>query len=227
MTATFDLISVNWNEEQARVWLHWVKRHCPTAAVHLVKDTKPVPWCWSSGKLNCFKYDDFQTDRIIYLDTDTIVTKDLEFVFDEMGDCCVGLSSDIEIYKFHKVMRKQVESFSAFYDYNWPPKAWSSGMMVLKGMDPMELHEGWMHTMLFPPFRKIFPRHQLLDEIALGLWLTNWLPKEDMIWDIPKPVHGNVIKKPDFGGAKVPAVIHYHKPERLKRNGMDKWLKIP
>ena len=93
---SYEIITVDWNPEQTRIWRYWVNKHCPTAKVYTIQDTKPVPWCWSGGKINCFLYG-FETDRVMYMDTDTIVTRDLEPLFEMMGDAKISVSRDIPL----------------------------------------------------------------------------------------------------------------------------------
>jgi len=221
----YEIITVNWQPKQTAIWLHYVEKNCPDAKVYTIPDDKPVPWCWSGGKINCFAWP-FETKRVIYLDTDTLVTRDLGFVFDEMQGACIGLSSEIEIFKFHITMRPQVEKFGKRgYEYNWPPCAFSSGMMVLKGYDATALYAGWLNTMQWPPFLELFGKHTLADEIGLGLWLAHDLESADDVWHIPVEVHGNVLGgKTHFGKVETPAVIHYHKEARLRKAGLGKWL---
>ena len=90
----YDIVSVGWNKRQADIWLYYINKHCPEAHVTLIPDNRPIPWCWSSGKIDCFKQK-FKTDKIIYMDTDCIVTADLFHIFKDMGNCIIGLSDKI------------------------------------------------------------------------------------------------------------------------------------
>ena len=219
---TYEIISCDWNKEQTVLWMRWIIKNCPTANIYTIPDTTPVPGCWSCGKLNCFTHE-FETDRIMYMDTDTIVTRDLEPLWDEMGDCKFAASSKIPLFRLETGKRKQINDARKQMNFKHDPIGWSSGMLMLKGYDPKRLYEGWIKIMRSPDFQRGFGRNQLTEEFALSLFMACEFEKEE-IWDIPLEVHGNICGGRHFGGAKVPAVIHYHKPVRLRKEGLGEYL---
>ena len=221
----YEIITVDWNPEQTRIWRYWIAKHCPTAKVYTIPDTKPVPWCWSGGKLDCFLYG-FKGNRVMYMDTDVIVTHDLEPVWDMMGDCKFAASSKIPLYRMERSKRVQINGIREHIDFKHSPIGWSSGMLMMKGYDPEALHEGWKGMMDFPPFQAGFKGHQMTEEFALSLFMAHEFEREE-IWDIPLEVHGNIVgKRMFFGEATVPWVLHYHKPQRLKRHKLEAYLDV-
>ena len=225
---TYDIISCSWHYQQTKVWLHHVRKHCPDAAIHLIPDSKPVPWCWSGGKLDCFSYDKFKTNRVIYMDTDTIVTKDLDFVFDDMEDRKVGLSSRIEIKPFDKQNHgiKWIQKMSRHCNWHFRPIHYSSGMMVFKDTSLYDLWQPWFSMMFYKPFLEICKGYALAEEASLA-FVVPQLYKEEEIYHIPYETHGNLLGgRKWFGGAEYAAVIHYHKTIRLKKHGLEKFLEI-
>lgn len=221
-TPTYDIITVRWNEPQYKVWRHWVDRTCPTAKVHWIPDTKPFPWNWAGGKVPCFDYG-FDTRRVIYIDTDTIVTHDLEPVFEMMGDCKVGASYQIPKYVFQKMYKKEIENLKPMIPYKFPPISVSSGMIVTT--EPDVLYEAWAGIKNFAAVKRAFGKHRQFNEFTLSLALT-WLYERDEVWDIPLEIHGNIISKRYFGNCMEPWVIHYHRPERLINQRLGKWLDV-
>ena len=219
-TPTYDLITVRWKEDQYRVWRHWVDKTCPTARVHWIPDTKPFPWNWAGGKVPCFDYG-FETGRVIYMDTDTIVTHDLEPVFDMMGDCKVGASYQIPKYSFQGRKKGDLRTLNKMIPYKFQPNSVSSGMIIT--LEPDALYQAWYAMNTFPAVRRAFGKDRPFNEYTLSMTLT-WLYEKDEVWDIPLEVHGNIISKTDFGNCDIPWVIHYHKPERLEKKGFGKWL---
>ena len=221
---TYEIIAVDWNKEQTRIWRHHVEKWCPGARITTIPDTRPIPHCWSSGKLACFSYS--ENPNLIYMDTDVIVTHDLKDVFDLMGDAKIGVSFGIQLNRFEKQKSRQIAELKEGIGYRWPPIGVSSGLMVLKGVDPSVVYDGWMTMMEYPPFRTAFKRARLEEEYALSLWLAHAYDRDE-IYDIPLSVHGNICGGRHFGGVAVPWAIHYHKPERLKKYGMGGYLNIP
>ena len=213
----YDITSVDWNPEQTKLWLHYVKKNCPEAYVTLIPDEKPVPWCWSGGKLNCFRQK-FETDKIIYIDTDTIVTEDLGFIFANMGDNWLGLSSKIPLIPFNKRpdMKKKLAHLGKL------PIHYSSGMVSLNGISGAQAEQFtglWEEIMT--ELKKIIGKEHYMDEIALS-----YVASLAAVWDILLEVHGNICRKKYFGSAETPSVIHYHRTKRLDQAGMGGYLCI-
>jgi hypothetical protein len=228
LTHLYDIVTCDWNAEQTRIWRHYVEKNCPDANIVTVPDEKPVPWCWSGGKLNCFRDPSlFRTDRIIYLDTDTIVTEDLGFVFKEMGRAKIGLSHKIEVLKIHIRKKDKVRALAGCFAARSPLEHPSSGMIILKGTSPRDLYDGWFGVMEYRPFVRQFKGFPLADEASLMFWVSSYfLPHE--VWDIPLQIHANLRKKGhlDSGGRNVPSVIHYHAAKRLISHGLGGYLRV-
>jgi len=228
--STYDLVTVDWNHNQTRLWLYHVRKHCPTANIVLVPDTKLFPWNWSSGKLACF----FEPEgvkhpsRFIYMDTDTIVTRDLEEAFDLQGDAPLGMSSAIpgmvSMSRWSKVQRGR-EMLDAEFGLGRDnqPVHFSSGFMVLKNTSAEDLGEKWRSAMEYPPLRRQFSRHRCYEEIALSYVVA---ADRTPVWHMPLEIHGNILRKCYFGNAREPLVIHYHKPERLRAQKLGGYLAI-
>ena len=222
---SYEIVTVDWNKKQTRVWRHWVNKYCPTAKIRTIPDTKPIPWCWSGGKISCFNYW-FETDRIIYLDTDTIVTHDLEPLFDMMGDCKFAASSKIPLYRLEERNKREIMELEGQIEFKHPPIGWSSGMLMLKGYDPERLYDGWKGMMEWPLYPSRFRGHQLSDEFAMAFFMAHEFERDE-IWDIPLEIHGNIVgKRTFFGDAEVPWVLHYHKPQRLERHKLEHYLDV-
>jgi alpha-N-acetylglucosamine transferase len=211
----YDIVSVDWKPEQTKLWLHYVEKNCPEAHVTLIPDEKPIPWCWSSGKINCFKQK-FQTDKIIYLDTDTIVTEDLGFIFSNMGHAWLGLSSKIPIYPFNK--RKDV--VEKLKHLGKPPTHYSTGMIVLNGISGTQVAQFvQLWEEMLSELKPYIKGNRYADEISMSYVATL-----AQVWDIPLEIHGNVCGKRYFGEASTPSVIHYHREKRLGQFGLGGYL---
>jgi len=224
----YDLVTVNWNPRQTELWMFHVKRSCPGANVVLIDDGKPFPWCWSSGKLNCFA--DFpglrNPGRFVYMDTDTIVTRDVGEVFELMGDAKLAASSAVPSNTMNAWARSEGErknvdvAFELSRDH--PPVHYSSGFMVLKDYPPADLGFKWSSAMAYEPLRATFGRHRCYEEIALSYVIAaDRIP----LWDMPLEIHGNLLGRHKcFGHTRTPMVIHYHNERRLKINNLERYI---
>ena len=210
----YDIISVDWNPGQTDLWLHYVKKNCPEAYVTLIPDEKPIPRNWASGKINCFEQD-FETEKVIYMDTDTIVTRDLGFVFKELGSRLVGAATAPSIRPFHE--RKHVvdalRPLALNLGMKGLPGHYNSGFIVTNM--PKEglplFAAAWKH--MYTTVGKYLKDDHYMNEITLSFLLESSLDP----WDIPPEIHGNVCGRKIFGTSAEPAVIHYHREERLGR----------
>ena len=215
----YDIISVDWDHKQTEIWLHYVEKNCPEAHVTLIPDSRPIPWSWSGGKLDCFKQD-FKTDKIIYMDTDTIVTKDLYHVFEDMGDCTIGLSDEITPKPYHisnAQAKKGIAEMWRLLSPHFPPEHFSSGMIVVRGDYAPRLYERWMAMMIYPPFLELFKGFKLAEEMSLMCIMANDFEREQ-IYNIPLEVHGNLLGRTMRSGtAEIPEVIHYHQASRARK----------
>ncbi len=222
---TYEIVTVDYIPEQTRVWRHWVNKNCPGVKVHTIPDRRPFRRCWSGAKIECWMYG-FEGRRIIYLDTDTIVTRDMEEVFDLMGDAKIAASTELKQdrlkRKFPEVVEELRTDWKRFRIYN-PPNT-SSGMVVLKDFDPELFFGMWAEVMEDPIFGKKLLGHYTSEEYALSLAIARNFPIKHF-WSIPHRIHGNVFyRKTNFGGANPPMVIHYHKPLWLMWLGMEEYL---
>lgn len=221
---TYTITTVDWNEEQTERWLKFVNKNCPTANVVLVPDTKPIHWSWSAGKLNCFNQLHKAPDRIIYMDTDTLVFEDMEYIFEVM-DGNVGAPL------FHWYLngcKKNGPQFAKSKEIEIRVGAkpnsfmhWNTGMIILNGYDPFRLYANWMLAFRFHEVTST--RWRQSEETAFSVAML--MDPDIKMYEIPMEFHGNVLgSKVQFGDAKKPTSVHYHKTERLKRRGLKGWL---
>jgi alpha-N-acetylglucosamine transferase len=82
--STFDIVTVNWNQPQTTLWMRHVEKHCPEANIIFVSEGDLKKLCWSCPKIGSLLADFKHPNRVIYMDTDTIVMADLEELFDLM-----------------------------------------------------------------------------------------------------------------------------------------------
>lgn len=206
---TYDIITVDWKPKETRIWRHYVEKNCPTANIYTIKDTKPYPWNWASGKLNVFDYPLSHPDRFIYLDTDTIVTTDLEPIFDMMGDAQLSASGSITPdhlrLKEDTMMLEELGLAEVPVHYN-------SGFTVWKGIDPAEISIHWKALYEFEYMRPM-RKARTFNEFCLS-YMVAFLGLK--VWDQPANVHANLCGRyTNYNRGDGAMVIHYHKPERL------------
>lgn len=219
----YDIITVDWSPPQTKIWKHWIKLNCPNAFVHTIPDTKPIHYNWASGKLNCFRYPDFKTDKVLYLDTDTIVTKDPVHVFDDMGSSIIALSNNLTDNPQHGIdeVARKIKIIENQIDFLFPPEHFSSGMMALKREHLSWLYESWYWMMQQRIFKNLFEKDIPAGEIALMFVLASTLDR-DQIYNIPLEVHGVLEKdRKRFGETELPEVMHYHNLGLLNKHGYD------
>jgi hypothetical protein len=207
---TYDIVSVDWNPQQTKLWRYHIGKTCPTANVITIPDNKPIPWNWSSGKIDCFGCDFRFPERVIYLDTDTIVQEDLEPLFDRMGEAEIGISSHITP---ERLQLPKDENAEQAFGLSERPTHYSSGFVVLKGWEPKMLQEGWFAASYLPALQR-YKRSRLFEEYVFSYFVA-YTGKR--VWEMGPEIHGNILRKPLFDKTMV---IHYHKPERLKRSGL-------
>jgi hypothetical protein len=225
--STFDIVTVNWNQGQTNLWRRHVERHCPEANIILVPDKKPYPHCWSSGKLCCFEplRDTQHPGRFVYMDTDCIVTRDIEPLFGIMEDAELAVSSAIpastpmaKVLRSHYIANKLKFGLT----YNKPPTQYSSGFMVLKNYSPVAFGEMWKHMFEHSFIKNVFGRHKLFDEITMAFAIAQL---RTHIWDMPFEIHGNIMGRTCyFGKSREPMVIHYHNKRRLLAQGLERYI---
>lgn len=219
--SSYTIVTCDWEPNQTKMWLHYVEKNCPTAQVITVPDTKPVPHCWSGGKLNCFcsetvdKMD--HPDRVIYMDTDTVVLKDPEPVFDMMGDCFVGSSLGIIP---NSLINRVTNSFKGKGFYIGSPYVhYPSGFLSFLGMPMGFIYSPWLEYLKNPTIRGILRGNIVYEEVCLSMVMKD-LGLTQKTYDIPLSFHGNLLGKKEFGGAELPWIVHYHNLARLRKFGM-------
>lgn len=210
---TYTIVTCDWNPTQTKMWLHYVEKNCPNAQILLIPDIKPVPFCWSSGKLGCFFQDTMDRmhhrNKLIYLDTDTIVLRDLYPLFEKMGDCFIGSGLSIVPDSLIKAMKKNHPGYLHL----------SSGMLLFNDMRLSILSREWMRLMFSEKIIKEYKWHSLYEEYCLSLAVEN-IGLKKYVWDIPLSIHGNILSGCKFGGESKPWVIHYHNLARLWKFGL-------
>lgn len=231
--STYDIITVDWNPEQTRIWRHYVEKNCPTANIITIPDNKPIPWNWSSGKIDCFKYEFSHPGRVVYMDTDVIVTGDVEPWVDETQRQGCDMSASTLLPKvgkpknwFHR-FPEITEKACSLFDVDRFPRHFSTGFMVFIDYDFDGLHEGWMRSMELPKFREMLQKTLVYEEFAFSLWIES---QDDKVLDMPLEIHGNLLGNVKYFGTctneNPPLVLHYHKPPRLIKAGLKGFLNV-
>ena len=221
----YEIVTVDWNKDQTRIWRHWAERNCPNANIHIIPDRRPFRFCWSGAKIDCWLYG-FEGKRVIYLDTDTFITRDMEEVFDMMEGRPFGASMDL---KQDRLMNK--------YDYLLPelrekfalkilvPPNISSGMIVCNDYDPELVYGMWSEIMNDEWFQEKLGKHYTCEEYAISLGTARHFPHISYLWKIPNSIHGNIYhSRCQFGGANPPMVVHYHRPQWAIQHGFEEYL---
>jgi len=229
----YDLISVDWNPEQTAVWLASVKRNCPAANVILVPDTKPIPECWSSGKLG-FKDATFENPRrVVYMDTDTLcLGPDVGGIFERMpAGAFIGVTRYTTWWACTERSEagfinaggpaKKAAVYRAFgLEEGTPYRHFSSGMLVLKDHDPRSFFQMWFDASIRLKEAGFPVGFTLFEEVALSLLLTQL--DNGVVFHLPKQVHNNILNStpPTEYDAKhkFPWVLHYHKRSRIQKH---------
>lgn len=222
----YEIVTVDWNPEQTRVWRYWVEKNCPTAKITMIKDKKPFKYCWSGGKVDCFKV--ATNKKTIYLDTDTIVTGDLSCVFPLMGGQPFGASQRLKMDRLKVNYPKIMPKIHHIFSLNMQPPNTSSGMLICNDFDPLALYEAWFEVMNNRFFQMNLGRHYTSEEYALSIACAKLFETPDQVWDIPYEIHANVFgNKFDKGSGIIPYVIHYHKRSwaKMHRLELDKDIK--
>ena len=228
--STYDIITVDWDRPQTALWRKHVERHCPTANIITIPDAKPIKWNWSSGKINCFKYDFPHPGRVMYLDTDTLVTRDLSEMWSimEEGDWEMAASSSIPMMgqkrSFLHRKKDRLDPVNKAFGLEEVPVHWSTGFMVFRDYPLMDLYQKWLWAMEYPVFKSL-KGARVFEEFAFSYVVA---ADKTRIWPMPGSIHGNIVSSRAFFGRlpkdKKPLVVHYHKINRLKKLGLGKWI---
>lgn len=242
----YDIVTVDWHPEQTKIWKHYVHKNCPDAAISLVKDTKPLHKITCGMKPKALLYPKFKTGKVVYLDTDTIVTEDLGHLFQEMGDKLFGVTFGFNSSGFTKSKRPK-----ALSDMGWAEKAFKPNNKVRHYFNGMMLFNGfgvraekfaldWFNALESFQDNDRFLEERINDEIAMAYVVHRHYPPET-IWEIPLSVHCNIAKTTKAGGCyphfsrgygasvkipPLPHVLHYHGREFLQPFGLEKLLDI-
>ena len=228
----FDLITVDWNFEQTATWRAFIGKRCPSANIITIQEDPPIPWSKYSSKMRCLLYEFPHPDRVMYMDTDCFVTKDLEPLFEYMEDhdFDLGLSAGFMPHlspftgkhsKSPEAMNRVVEAMGAS---ELPPQ-YSSGMMLFRpSVHRVALYEDWLERFQNPVLVETWGQIPIIEEIALSFALE---ALDYKIWLLPREVHGNIASiGNDFGNTDMPDVIHYHKIGTLfRRRNLNRFIR--
>ena len=169
----------------------------------------------------------FKGRRIIYLDTDTIVTRDLEGVFDLMGDAPLGVSQRLKDDRLQGRFGHLMPRLAEAFEYRMEPPNISTGMVVCNNFDPELIYGMWAEVMGHELFVELLGKHMTTEEYAIAIACARMFDDPAKVWDIPHEIHGNIYKKnKNFGEAEVPWVMHYHRPGWAKWHGIEEWLNV-
>jgi hypothetical protein len=228
----YDIVTVDWNKDQTALWRRHVERVCQDYNLIIIPEKRRFPSCWSSPKLYCL-VEEFQTDRVVYMDTDTIVTRDLGELFRAMGDAELGLS--MYLGKQERLERQCgggecVKEIAKHFGIRGPVTHCPTGLMVFKGMDIERVYMDWCTA--FSIIETNWPhlpeaagtkREGWSNEVPFSFWLTSrYSNRWDAVWDIGPPYHTYLVgnEAPPRQTEPIPMILHYHsRPERLKKTG--------
>jgi len=197
--------------------------------VRLLEDTKPVPWSWSAGKLNCYNLsllpDLAEYDGHVYMDTDTIITKDFLHVFGAMGREGTVMAASMFMLPQHLTKRIKDRMKHAFPEYLPKYRHLSSGLLCINtegnGRWVKMLYDQWVNWYRNPRFEKMARKLKLADEVALSLAVIDLNLN---ISTISRETHGNVLGGRVFGKAKYSDIIHYHNNRRLRKYDLGRFI---
>jgi len=197
--------------------------------VRLLDDTKPVPWSWSAGKLNCYNLSLLPSlaeyDGHVYMDTDTIITRDFLHVFDTMGREGTVMAASFWMSPAHmnQNIKKRLKTY--FPEYHHKYKHLSSGFLCLNteggGRWVRDVYDNWFGWYRNDRFLPAFKGLQLGDEIALSMAMVDMkIP----VYEVPRETHGNLLKGRVFGKAEYSDIIHYHNNRRLRKYDLGRFI---
>jgi len=242
----FEIISVDWNRAQTAMWAESIAKHNNRKySIYTIPDTSLVPGIPGWMKINCFRYP-FETDRVLYMDTDTLVTGDLWKIFEEMdngghtagftaipgtlgtkhGFKLLGREDDGRYVSEKSSYGKMSRYWPAFCnDIGLDPcelSYWTSGVIAFNKYPIMHFYHKAMEMKRLVKEKGYWPDEVFQEEIVLSAYVHKFiLPKDGAIWRIPREIHGLLdAKKKDFGTATKPLIIHYHNMRRLRRHGL-------
>ena len=234
MVKRYLITTVNWNPPQTKVWLWHLKnvyRGNDTVSldVRLLEDTKPVPWSWSAGKLNCYNLSLLPSlaeyDGHVYMDTDTIITRDFLHTFETMGreGTVMAVSFNMAPIRMVQAISKQLAK--EFPEYKSLYKHASSGLLCLdtegNGRWVRDVYDNWLNWYRNERFLHAFKKHKLADEIALSMAIVDMkIP----VCEVPRETHGNVLGGRVFGKAEYSDIIHYHNNRRLRKYDLGRFI---
>jgi hypothetical protein len=230
----YDIVTVDWNKKQTALWRKHIERTCRGYNLIIIPEKRRFPSCWSSPKLYCL-IQKFRTPRVIYMDTDTIVTRDLGELFKKMGDAELGLSmylgkqSRLEGQAGGKAGVADIaKSFGIQGEVTHAP----TGLMVFNGMDLQRVYDEWCTA--FAVIEKGWPHlpraagnknwEGWSNEVPFSFWLTSrYAGRWGAVWDIGPEYHWYLLgdDKRLRQTQPTPMIIHYHsRPERLGQAGL-------
>ena len=230
-TTSYDIVTVDWNKNQTAMWKYYIEKNCPTANIITLPESRPVKWSRFSSKMNILLFDKYKhPDRIMYTDTDCLITDDLLPLFEYMEECDFDMAASVDFLPRmnpftgkHAKNSETMAMVKAYMGVTEFPHQYSSGMLLFRpGVDRKELYDKWMVNFTDELLMKHWGGISIMEEIALSYVLQ---AIDYKMWYLPREVHGNVLRKSDFGSVKVPMVIHYHKPARLRWCGLECFLR--
>lgn len=174
----YTIATVDWNKEQTKVWEGFVRDKCPAADVVKIKDQRPFPDIPVAGILGVFD-EPFKTDHVAYLDTDTIVFKDLEPLFEFMGSRYkIGITSQFAMFPDQGTFKQLYTPVLLFNDCR--DRIPLLGKALRKTIKEMYSKELYLHKI--DMYTEVAISHCLYDVFA-----------EDEIWDFPSEIVTNIV----------------------------------
>jgi len=184
-------VTVDWNRRQTDRWLHYVGKNCSSYELAVIPDYKQYPDCRGAGKIRCFA-EKFATDKIIYIDTDTIINEDLFILFDMMSknDHAIGFSypdRKNRDFKQRKTPKSHQDALAlnkkmSLDEVHWYP----TGIIILNGFPPAQLYAGLTRLMASFEIHDYFKGDDHRDEYAFSYFIDCWFrDTKDELWFIP------------------------------------------
>ena len=233
----YSICTVDWNPEQTKVWLHNIEKYCNNYELRMCCDDRPIKGSWDSPKLNCLE-DKFNTDKVIYMDTDTIVTRDLYEMFEVQGERTLGASLCLGSVKRLNLIcggRDNNNALAKHFGIGGSAFHVPSGLLVFNGIDTQDFYDKWMSAYrdIEKNFTNISGKADVnwCSEVPLSFIVSKmYLPNMDDLWAIPTKYHYYLLNGDTKARAMVPAplILHYHSiMKRVSSAGFGKYLEVP
>ena len=244
-----EIVAVDWNPEQTKLWKHHILKHNPSAKIYTEEDVNPlrdtIP---GLGILSCYGRK-FESSRVLALQTDVIVTGKLSSLFDTMDrlECSIGATRTKNPQQFKRMggskligrtedgryigerrnfdFAHALDKLNDKFDVNDVP-FYTSGVVAFNEYIPRDLYKGVKAVVDFSLKHDLFDGDVFLDEVALSYFIAMEVKRGLKIFDVPFSIHGLVAKSLMFGGVDEPLLIHYHNFPKLKKFGLSKYLEM-